>query len=768
MSNVKKAAGIAVIAALLFAGLSSWVVGEEWQPDRSERLKAGAEDREIEYKINRFTAPEPEQTAKIASRAIPADYKLVARSDNLELYADRQLQGLMIKNRQSGYVWSSVPEEAVLQSEKLNEEWGSALRSPFLIDYFDASAIKKRGNYRGLDGSTVRVEQLPEGIRAVYELKRLDITFAIEVKLERDELVIRIPDADIAENGGFKLAAIQPFPFFGAVRSGDIPGYMLIPDGSGALVRFQAKHPRYDQGYTAKIYGMDYAAEYSELWTVNEQPVMMPVFGMVHGARQNSFIGIVEDGKYSAAITASPGGVNTNFYWTSPQFVLRHAYFQATSKNMGGFNSFQAERIRGDLQVRYLFQQDEAADYVGMAKAYRSYLLEREMLTPKAAASGDMPLQLQVLGLEKEPGQLGSKMIKMTSFEEAEEIVRDLRQKGVRNLAVIYSGWGTGGMSGSSPDVFPAAAELGGSKGLKRLQEKLKVDGIPLYLYADYTNAYGSNGNFRPKADGIRTIDNKVMSDKRYLWLDEESSGDLDIYFMNPSVAAKIAAKDAKRFKDLGAEALAIGTSGWMLLSDYHPDHPLTRAQAAGEYAKLADGLLGTVGKLAFYRPNDYLWKYSPQMFDTPLYSSQYMFATDTVPFLQIALHGYIDYFAPAANYNANPQEYLLRMAEYGAYPSFIVANEPSWKLKNTLSNYLFTSYYRDWSEEIASTYTKLNEALKQVQDAAIERRTVLDWGVVEVVYSNGIKIVVNYRQKDIAYENRTVPKMDFIVTGGE
>jgi hypothetical protein len=155
-------------------------------------------------------------------------------------------------------------------------------------------------------------------------------------------------------------------------------------------------------------------------------------------------------------------------------------------------------------------------------------------------------------------------------------------------------------------------------------------------------------------------------------------------------------------------------------------------------------------------------------MFDMPMYSSQYMFSTDTVPFVQIVLHGYRDYFAPNFNYNASPREYLLRMVEFGAYPSFHLMHEPSWKLKNTLSKNLFTSYFEDWRSDIKVTYDKANAALKKVQDASIEQRNMLNWGVVEVVYSNGVKIIVNYSAKDIQHEGRTIPQMGFAVIGGE
>ncbi|GGF98060.1 DUF5696 domain-containing protein [Paenibacillus abyssi] len=768
MSIIKKSVGYICIAALLFFGIVSWATGEE-QPSRvTDRLPGNKEDRAIEYKINSYTSPEQHAGSDIEVREIPDSYELAAQSDSLELYVKDSLQSFMIKNRQSGYVWSSVPEEKSMQEEHLNEEWDAAVRSPFLLEYFDENAMLKRGSYTSLKAAAKRIEQVPGGVKAAYAMESIGITFSMEVKLEGDALVVKIADKDIVEDGSAKIASIQPLPFLGAVRNGEIPGYMFIPDGSGALIRFQDNHPRYDQAYDGRVYGMDHALEYSDLWSINEQPILMPVFGMTHGVKQNSFLGIVEDGKYTSRINAYPSGVNTGFYWVSPRFIMRQSYFQPTSKNMGGFNTYQAGRTHEDRQVRYIFQHGQDADYVGMAKTYRRYLNGQGVLAPKNGSQENIPLSLEVLGSEKEPGIIGNRIVKMTSFDEAEGMVNELMEHGVENLSVVYTGWGDGGLNGNNPDKFPAGKELGGDKGLARLKKNLADKGVTLFLYNDYTNAYGNNNGFLPNADGIRSVSNEVLKETYYLWFDQESNSDLTVYFMNPKVAADIAKSDAQRFGRMGIDSVAIGKTGWLLLSDHHPDNPMSRQQAANEYEKLAGTLQGEMNNIGFYSPNDYLWKYSSQMFEMPMYSSQYMFTTDTVPFLQIALHGYVDYFAPAANYNANPQEYLLRMVEYGAYPSFKVTGEPSWKLKYTLSNSMFTSYFMDWKDEIAATYEKMNAALRQVQDATIEQRNMLDWGVVEIVYSNGIKIIVNYRAKDVQYENRTIPQMDFILAGGE
>ncbi|EXX86721.1 hypothetical protein BG53_05575 [Paenibacillus darwinianus] len=769
MSTVIKGAGYIALVCLLFFGIVRLALGEEPGADPPEPTLAKPEDSPVQYKINSYTAPEQAGGAKVPARNVPEGMKLMAENESLQLFASNDAQSVMIKNKATGYVWSSVPDETTIAQARLNEEWGAAVRSPFLVEYFDESAMQNRGSYRSLGAATQRIQPLPDGFSATYALENIGVTFAMEVKLEADSLVVRLPDQAIVEKGAGRLSSIQPFPFLGAVRKNERPGYIFIPDGSGALIRFQQNHPQYDQAFEGRVYGLDMAVEsVKDRFTLPEQPIMMPVFGFVHGVKQNGFIGIIEDGKYNARISAYPSGVNTDFYWASPKFMLRYPYFQPTSKSMGGFNTYQKERNRDDRQVRYMFLSGKDADYVGMAKAYRGYLEEQGVLAPKRKSEGDIPLKVEMLGAEKTPGLIGNRVVKMTSFEEAESIIDRLQSDGIRNISAVFQGWNSGGVNGNNPDKFPVSKDLGGKQKLMRLKEDLEQKGVSLYLYNDYTNAFGSNDHFNPKVDGLRTAGNRVMSDIYYLWFDAESSADLTVYFMNPTAAGRIAAKDVRQFADMGIDALALDKTGWILYSDFNPKDGMSRAEAADEYQKLSRTLREQTDKLAYYKPFDYMWRYADQMYEMPLYSSQYMFATDTVPFLQTVLHGYRDYFAPNVNYNANPQEYMLRMIEYGAYPSYYVMNEPSWKLKDTLSNHLFTSYFEDWRADIKTTYEKVNSALKQVQNAAIEERNVLDWGVVEVVYSNGVKIIVNYRQKDMQVRGRTVPPMGFVTVGGE
>jgi len=65
-----------------------------------------------------------------------------------------------------------------------------------------------------------------------------------------------------------------------------------------------------------------------------------------------------------------------------------------------------------------------------------------------------------------------------------------------------------------------------------------------------------------------------------------------------------------------------------------------------------------------------------------------------------------------------------------------------------TGSEWIYTSSYEQWGQEIEQTYQWLNNLLRPVKGQAIVSRQVLGEGVVATTYSNGKQIIVNYGEK--------------------
>ncbi|WP_274648636.1 DUF5696 domain-containing protein [Paenibacillus humicola] len=726
---------------------------------------AGTQDEQLLFRSNAFTMPE-DAVQNVPPAAIRPGYDKIADDGGLALYMNRKTLAIQVQLKATGYVWSSEPDRSDLQKEELNDDWRNAMLSPFILDYYMEDATRVSSNYKSLHGKVTAMKPIANGMEIACELPDIRTKLTVRVKLDKGSLVITLPNGSIEEQGSSRLASIQLYPFLGAVRQASVPGYLFVPDGSGALIRFADNHTQYDEPYVGQIYGSDIAV--TDLAGVGNV-VQYPIFGIVRGVKHNAMMGIVEDGKTNADIVAYPSGVNTNFYWISARFNIRYGYFQPTSQTMGGINTFTQAKTEGDKQVRYRLLSGAQADYAGMARAYRGYLEERGMMPDKRAATPgeDVPVQVALLGGDIEPGVLGSHVVKMTTFADAQAILADLRKAGVHNIEAVLEGWSKDGMNGARPPAPGFAGGLGGPGGFKRLIDFAGREGIGLYLYADYTNLLSGSPRVDTRGDAVRMITGRLIE---YPYVSKYVSDlfkDMKGYYLSPYTALKLARNDFQAFAGEGVRAVALAGAGSELFSDYHKGKTINRTEAASLYGKLADEASGRSIRLALYEPNDYMLRAAGAYFGMPVESMQYMYESDTVPFVPMVLHGFVDYFADYANNDADPELDLLRLIDYGASPSFIVTKEPASKLQNTPSGELFTSAYADWAPEIKRQYDEVNAVLKKVRGAAMTGRTVVRYGVVKVSYDNGVDVWVNYTGSDYSDGRITVKAKSALAAGG-
>lgn len=726
-------------------------------------LKEQKETSPAELTTNRYTQPD-QQEKNNQKVDIPASFEKAANTDDLELYFNKDTLSFFVKDLRSGYVWSSKPTDQMLEKETLNEDWSQIIQSPVMIEFFNNKSGLERGSFSSLDGKVKEIEPIENGIRYTIVLSKLQTEFSIEIQLNQNQLTIKVPEKSWIEKQG-KIGHLYVYPFLGSTRVDDVPGYMMIPDGSGALIRFKEPTMNYEQPYVGRIYGEDLSVETANnlFSSVAAERVSMPVFGLVHGERQNAMLGEVKEGKYSAEIVAFPSGVNTNFNWTAPRFIVRNSYFQPTSKSMGGFNTYQKNRIEQDFKVSYTFLENQDATYVGMAKAYRDGLVEEGVLK-KSESQKTVPMQVEFLGGEMEPGMFWNKYVKMTSFEEIGQIVSLLKERGVSDLNVTLAGWENGGLTGKNPDKFPVAKELGGADALRKLSEKLKKDAVSLSLQADYTYGYKDSNRFNEKTEAARKITNGVLEQSVGYERLNENYLDLSRYYINPTKAVNLLKEDIKEFEKLNVENVALMNTSSLLFSDFKKGSSISREEAAGQYLTVGKLLNESMEEVSMYEPNDYLLPYADKIYDLGMESSQYMYATDTVPFIQMVLHGYIDYYMPPLNFSSNSEEDILQMIEIGAVPSFYFTKEQAHLLNNGPSNHIYASYFKDWTKEVKQVYDKIQEPLKAISGEQIVDRIVHKPGLVEVKYSNDVSIIVNYQSDKAAVKAQTIAARSFVV----
>ncbi|GGC77801.1 hypothetical protein GCM10007216_05410 [Thalassobacillus devorans] len=743
---------IVLVVVLLFPiqVIANSLIDDDPDTDITEEQEKRSNEM-FRYKSNQYTQPENEEAT--VDNAVSLDgYEQVAVNDHLALYVEPESLALKIENKHTGYLWSSGLEED--KDYNLNNTWSQMAHSAITIDYIDD---KDKSSTESIltNESEVSLTKQANGFSAKVSFEDAEITVQLDVHLDGDSIEVHVPQDGIEEDEN-KLATMRLYPFLGAVEGTDTDGYLFIPDGSGALMRFDEKQVQSMAPYRASIYGDDEgfkrsAKEEGDVQVNPAQKITMPVYGVTNGVDENGFINVIDEGKTFADIIAYPSGIATDFHWITAQYNYRYQYYQPTSKNMSGYNVYQEQRNEFDVNERITFLEDEAANYVGMAHTYQQYLLDREML---AAREDHADIRLEFLGGEVKSGLLRDSVQPMTKVTDLPDYVEQLKQQEVEDMHVVYRGWTEGGYTGTLPKKFPFENELGSDSEFSDVNDFFKDNEIPLYYYTDYTKAYHGASGFSGKTDIARKISAETMGGK---------DGETDFYYLSPLKSLEIAKDDRSEYEKNGVENLAVDSSANLLFSDFN--NGATRPEVMEVYQDMFEELRTSVDSLSLYQPNDYLLTEADRYLDIPLYSSNYSFVTDTVPFLQIVLKGYVPYYASFSNFQYSPEDEVLRMIEYGAYPSFYLTTEPSHQLMHTPSEDLYTSQFQDWEEAIVEQYKMVKESLGPVEGETITSRNVYKTGVVEVGYSNGKSVIVNYTNEDINIEGTEVKAKGYTVT---
>ncbi|WP_298008219.1 DUF5696 domain-containing protein, partial [Anaerolinea sp.] len=425
------------------------------------------------------------------------------------------------------------------------------------------------------------------------------------------------------------------------------------------------------------------------------------------------------------------------------------SYFQPTNRAGAGVTALQPQTNAFDVVLHYRFLTGGDSDYVGMARSYQQYLRQKGMLKASPILDDRIGIRLEFLTAERRKVLLWNEAIPMTTFEQARQIVETLQ---VSHPEVILYGWQPLGPSSMFPSALKLESALGSQSDLRALAEQVHAQGGRLSLYFDAQAAYLGEPGYSPRFDLARSIANLNL--EGYNRFKKQ-------YYLNLDAIQERLTSLADDFFEDPPLGLALDGIGTLLYSDFRTRPPLNREQTITAYQDLLSGLPTPVG---LYAPNDYLWGVTSAVYDLPSSSSGYLYTTDTVPFLQIALSGFVPYYGQALNFSPDLQEDLLRHADYGVYPSFFVTYQETAKILETRSRWIYTSSIHQWRAEIERVYDWLNTRLGAVRGASIVSRTVLQEGVVLVTYSNGKQIGVNYTDQPFQVEGVTFPPRDAIL----
>ena len=568
------------------------------------------------------------------------------------------------------------------------------------------------GSYdeRDIDVSVLEVNQV---LIATVDAKAIDASLEVHLSLNERGLEVYIPSDKITESGDiYGLTSISVFPYFGAVRENLAPGYMLIPDQVGGLIRFETP---IEATIRALFYGGDQGRNDN-----TRAYLSLPVVGMVHHVNHQGFYVSVDEGAELSELQAVFWSSRTRYFRTQLNFQLRPIYKAIINAAGDGRDQIPEALTNKDYRATYTLLGDDA-NYVGIANHYQDYLLNEGALVKQEVSQ--LPYLLQFLMGDQTPSFLGTTYLEMTSAQEVESILTQLLNQNVLPSVVALLGWSKDGVIDQSP------YRLRDVSGLKDLEAFLTSQGIDVLRHQDYVSSSELSERIGFNRDVALNYSRLKMSVSR----GSLNAQAINRYFVYPERSLALSNQD-----DLSSAYL---TSIGGVLNSFYDQGFYDRIDTRMIY----DELLTSYETLMLNQPSLYALKYANYYTHMPIIHSQYYFYTDTVPFVPIVLSGILPVFSSELNFNAIGDILKLQMLDYGIYPNFIITEEPTQTMRFTRSNVFFTTHFNVFENEIRSTYDQFKDIYDAVGFQKVISRDVLDLGIVRITYEDQTQLVINY-----------------------
>ena len=784
MANLmKKLILVAMLSLVVFGTVKALEITSYVEADQSLRNYDYIEDAKLASsrytRVDDLSIVDPELFIDIRSSD-----DLIASNDNFELYYNEDIVSFKIKDLETGYVWSTairnadapVAYEGLLESGigidyilvdknlKVQENVGIsniAFEEEYTLTDDGIDISLDLGGYcgdftckRAYEGYLIGEVTLDEMIEQ-YGFAQINVSFDLQVRLTDTGIQATVPVESIEEKNPESklLSSIILFPGLGATEMDTIPGYMVIPDGAGALIRYEDNDGQFNTPLIERYFGGNLGLE-DRTESVTNYGLSMPIFGAVHGVNQNAFIGIIEGAQFNSRLFAFPNGArNIPYNLIFPKFDYTQIYRQSyLSDGTGGIGK-TIKTLNEDISVKYNFLNNDDADYVGIGKDYRNYLIDNDKLE-KQNQTGDIGVYLNYLMSDTESSFFGSNLVKMSTVNQVDQMYDYFINQGLVNQKVGLMGWNDGGYSGSLPSKVDYENALGSNRSFANLITHINEQNSVM-LQNNYLVASNDTSRVSYRQDVAEGVNKFKIEDTCPDCVHK------DFYLLYPESSSEFATKDYDDYVDANVGVLFENLSH-TLYSYYDGDFNYREDSYTvfKEIMEMYDG----IGNYSY--PFSYAFEYVESYYDAPLYNSQLKYYDDVIPLINIVLKGSMDLYSQFLNYNSLGNETILNIIDFGLNPSYVLTYEPSSMLKHTDLGRFFTTEFDLWKETVTSEYTYINNALKYVNGESIESRVVVELGIVQVTYSNDVIIYINYTADDYDIGDITIPSMDYYVGG--
>ena len=715
---------------------------------------------EYEYAPNYYVTSGSAATA-YQNKTVYIDWNQDGKITSDEQY---QYGGYQLRDENGGFVYYTdehgnlrpkqmglLPEDAVKQNEKFGVD------SVIATIAFDI-CLRFELNDSGMD-VTILHESLKEGVGS----DNTDPNIAYYLKHDKSIYKVQV----------CKFMTVNDDP--------NSLGQIVLPDGSGCVIEFNSnKSQQYTFVYPEKrIYGSTIAANAQSRGNESES-LMLPMYGFIDNTNFKTVVAIVKEGAAQTSICAdylrdskATNGLNKYNYAYFTTYYRESEKVKVTSSTE--YTKISDKIYQGDVTYSYRFMYG-VKTYVDVAKEYRNYLLEtyQELNLRKDTTTVGTPTITFLGAYTKKTFKLGivyEGEYSMTTFDQAEEIVSELKDNGVENMNVMYRSWTEDEDYQELTTSIDVSKEIGGKKNMLEFSEYLKENGFGFYPEYRLTNGYGYDFTFGNLKYSAKSISGAYATALKYVLSTglADASGRRGSY-ISPVYYESLASKFIKNYKKLDVSGIYLIDLGNRNVSDYNRDHTVyvdgsilyqreVLAQFKGVDNDYYPSFLEPTGNNVMLKnPYDYAFSYADVITCAPIQTSLYGSVNYSIPLYQLVLSGIIDYSYNPVNYHRDNSITwnILKAIETGSNVAFVLTADDTNALLETSYTDYYNSYYPNWKENIIYINDVLNST--GIYEGYLYNHEYLTDNVVKVEYklnSGAIKtIIINYENSNYVDED--------------
>lgn len=686
----------------------------------------------------------------------------VAENSSFSLSVNPENGQFEVVSLADGYVYSSCPagiDEDTVSNDPVKNQARSVIKITFgdTINRITGDAVSYTDSVLSGGHSCFAYK---DGFLSLYNFAASQITVPVLVTLDEQGIEAQVLTCDVEEKGDYILTDVSLLTHFGA-GSMEEEGYIVVPDGSGAVIEFTNGKHEYPAlnltMYGADISVLDYAIENTRAY--------IPVYAIKRENR--GFLAVIYKGDAHSTVNASVAGGANNYNNAYASFAVRDRAvvgISATSTGYANKNSIlfdEREQALNSVGVKFILLGENNCDYTAMAKKYGEYLAKIYDLEKNTNNFTEFYLNTYCsVKLDKNIfGVKTTEEVSVFGFEEITRVLDELSDTGTDKISVFLNGWNASELEGDLKKEFAPFEKSGGEEGLSRLLEYSAQNDISVYGMADIFEIKTSNSL------SARKINRKKLEyypiALNTLKQDETRNS---FSFISPaklSVFCEAVIENSLNNKMGFGSAL----SKTVLYSDFG-DNYSKRQQTAAYISELFENAAEKGLSLTAEQPAAYVVPY----LDCAIYPggafAHYDIEDYQIPFYQLAISEYISYSGEPVNLSLDAEEAVMKTLEYGGGLLYSLIDKNGNVIFESNRSDLYNCEYSLLKSEVLSNSKELKEFYSKTGSVLLSH-TRLSKDVYLSRYNNA-SAVFNYSEADYVYGDVTVSSHSFALVDEE